>query len=294
MSSPPVPRQEMAPLTRILFFPGQVRKSTGGWVTLGQDQDEVGGGYQSLQSYMGQLARLRLWGRLLSAEEISDVAACDSTPDTDAVLTWPGKEEWQLNHTVKVLEVPRLDICSKKGPYYVFVSPRMPLLSARRLCIAMGSDIAVPSSAQETSNILTLAKVVESDCPGAINEPFLWLGATDEVQEGQWVDDQGRLLTYTNWHSSQPNGGSSENFLVMMRSGLWQDLEVFTSVCCAACKTNDGRPLLVRVRGLCPGFPHDLRYIHDGYNLSKPAFRGFTNSRISWDGDRWRLSHPSR
>lgn len=254
----------------------------------------MGGGYQGIQSYMGQLARLRLWGRLLSAEEITGVATCETTPDTDALLTWPGKLDWQLNHTVRMLEVPKLDICNKKGPYYILISPKMPFLSARRLCIAMGAGVVVPLSAQENNDILTLVDVVDPDCPRAVNDAFMWLGATDKVQEGQWVDDEGHRLTYTNWYSTQPNGGTRENSLVMTRSGFWQDLEQYTTQCCAVCKTRDDRPHIMHVRGLCPEFPHDLRYIHDGYTLSKPSFRGFSASRISWVGDRWRLSHPSR
>ena len=113
------------------------------------------------------------------------MAACDTTLDLDALLTWPAEEAWQMNYTARVQEVPRQDICREKGPYLAFLSPKMSLPRARRLCIAMGSVIAIPSSPEETQNILDLAKVAESSCPGALNDPFLWLGASDEVQEGQ-------------------------------------------------------------------------------------------------------------
>ena len=51
-----------------------------GGLLLGQDQDSVGGGFQSVQAFSGTLDEVRLYTRVLSAAEIADLAEADTTP----------------------------------------------------------------------------------------------------------------------------------------------------------------------------------------------------------------------
>ena len=55
---------------------------------------------------------------------------------------------------------------------------------------------------------------------------YYWIGINDSNEEGKWVFDQsGEEVTYTNWYSDQPNGGTSENCAsVESFSGLWFDV----------------------------------------------------------------------
>ena len=50
----------------------------------------------------------------------------------------------------------------------------------------------------------------------------MWLDYSDQVQEGKWVDHNGKEEVYINWAErpeSQPNGGNNENYAVLnMRS----------------------------------------------------------------------------
>lgn len=265
-----------------------------GWVVLGQDQDYLGGGYQKDQSFYGLVARLRLWGRALSPTVVARVARCEDHRDQDEILRWPSAKAWQLNHTARVVDIPREDICREKVPYLALLSPRMSFLTARRLCIAMGSVIATPTSYRENGALLDLARKVDPSCFGELDEPFLWLGATDHTQEGRWVDETTRVLFYANWKSGQPNGGKMENQAVMTGHGTWMDLRPPVYSYCAACRTRGDRPLVVLVKGLCSGLPHDTRYVQKGHFLAKPFFRGFTTSSISWNGSLWLASHPER
>ncbi|MCA8882209.1 MAG: hypothetical protein KDA50_00400 [Rhodobacteraceae bacterium] len=63
------------------------------------------------------------------------------------------------------------------------------------------------------------------------NSAQLWIGATDEVTEGQWVWDggpeAGQLLsaTYSNWSAGEPNNAGGEDYAVGWWSGdRWNDL----------------------------------------------------------------------
>ncbi|XP_045137841.1 uncharacterized protein LOC123520045 [Portunus trituberculatus] len=207
------------------------------------------------------------------------------------MFMWPSPRVWTLNHTAQILQVPRLDICRPKGPFLTLLSAKMSLRLAQRLCTAAASDVVIPTSQNETETILSLTLEAGSSCSGRPNEPLMWLGASDEDTEGRWVDEEGRLLSYENWMEGQPNGMTLENRAVMTNAGTWMDLHTRNYQYCAVCSTKNGRPLLLRVRGLCSSLQHDTRYIQEGHVLAKPFFRGFTVSNISWSGTKWLAQH---
>ena len=47
---------------------------TEGIITIGQDQDSLGGGFDTSQSYTGELTDLNIWDRVLNATEISSLS----------------------------------------------------------------------------------------------------------------------------------------------------------------------------------------------------------------------------
>lgn len=51
----------------------------------------------------------------------------------------------------------------------------------------------------------------------------IWIGLTDEVQEGsfQWLD--GSPLNYTNWNAGEPNNSGNEDYAVLLAGGKWND-----------------------------------------------------------------------
>lgn len=56
----------------------------------------------------------------------------------------------------------------------------------------------------------------------------LWIGFTDDLQEGLWTWTSGDQITFLNWDSGQPNGGPSQNHAAMLPSGtpsasFWAD-----------------------------------------------------------------------
>ena len=56
---------------------------------------------------------------------------------------------------------------------------------------------------------------------------YLHIGLNDMAVEGQWEWISGAPSTYTNWHPSEPQGGTSENMVAMSNGyagGLWADI----------------------------------------------------------------------
>lgn len=60
-------------------------------------------------------------------------------------------------------------------------------------------------------------------------EGGVWVGLIDEINEGSFEWITGEPLTYTDWGSSEPNGGSNENYVETVCLGCgsiagWNDL----------------------------------------------------------------------
>ncbi|CAH1240008.1 SVEP1 [Branchiostoma lanceolatum] len=60
----------------------------GGTIVLGQDQDEILGGFDSKESFKGELSRLNVWDHVLTEAQIS-VMAEHCTDDSGNVRAWP-------------------------------------------------------------------------------------------------------------------------------------------------------------------------------------------------------------
>ena len=53
----------------------------------------------------------------------------------------------------------------------------------------------------------------------------VWLGGSDADNEGSWAWVTGEEWSYQSWNSSEPNGGTNENYLIIWTSdGNWNDI----------------------------------------------------------------------
>ena len=51
-----------------------------------------------------------------------------------------------------------------------------------------------------------------------------WLGGNDIDVEGEWRwVTSGDLVTWTTWGDTEPNGGTSENCVILYPAGDWND-----------------------------------------------------------------------
>ena len=60
----------------------------GGIVVVGQDQDELGGGFESKESWFGEVSGLNVWGEVRSDTDIkAEFQECHVT--TGSIIGWP-------------------------------------------------------------------------------------------------------------------------------------------------------------------------------------------------------------
>jgi hypothetical protein len=86
-----------------------------GLITLGQETDTLGGGYDLYESYSGQITEFQVWNYVLNSEDIETLFECNST-NTGAAVIWeyPITKNWIVRH-VEILDTfEKPDFCSKQ------------------------------------------------------------------------------------------------------------------------------------------------------------------------------------
>ena len=108
----------------------------GGAFILGQDQDEVGGGFEKQQSLSGEISMLNIWDRLLTDLEVSRMAKCYDAPFGN-VLNW-NNTEWTAS-MVNKQPTETSDFCSELPPKnYQMFPERRSLEAGQQLCVKVG------------------------------------------------------------------------------------------------------------------------------------------------------------
>ena len=110
------------------------------------------------------------------------------------------------------------------GKYYKFFKKWMTWREARKECERMGGHLVIVRNAEQNKFLRSLVRGSGIDAA--------WLGATDQVTEGQWIWLDGTEMDYNAWDVdwNQPDNrsredGRAENFviLVVSREGRWLD-----------------------------------------------------------------------
>ena len=105
------------------------------------------------------------------------------------------------------------------GKIVKFYKASLPYKVAQRFCEENGGSL-VKIDSQEKNDAIA-KKVAE------IDEWTFFIGATDEKEEGTFVWQDGRPLTYRNWAANEPNNDTicgEEDYVQMYRDGTWNDL----------------------------------------------------------------------
>lgn len=115
--------------------------------------------------------------------------------------------------------VPKKGAQQFKGHWYKVFPDKLTWQQAKAKCEEMGGHLVVVHDANEEAFIKNLAANA-----GLGN---VWLGASDQAQEGRWVWVDGTPLNYANWGPSQPNNKDNEEHYLSLRVpvSLWWDLK---------------------------------------------------------------------
>lgn len=100
------------------------------------------------------------------------------------------------------------------GHAYAVFTQNVPWPAAKQWCEEMGGHLAVIESAAE-QNFLA----------GYVGGAHVWIGLTDEDENGVWRWVDGTLPRYTAWHAGEPSGWDNEDHAVLWQGGQWADAD---------------------------------------------------------------------
>lgn len=243
-------------------------------LVLGQEQDLLAGGYDVVQIFRGHMAEVNLWNRSLTQGEVEDMASC-RTASYGNIFSSDRDDVEVLGATWESRDLSSL--CEKTEEFVIF--PEMRYLSeSRQVCQRFGYEVFGPRTKQSNERLFKESLQFTKSCSSNYH---LWLGLTDEEEEGVWrtfIDHDPVSDTY--FEGIEPNGKRGENCLLMFRpNGKWVDTKCSLAwPACTPCEKMEGVPL--RLRGLCYEKQEESYYEVLGYRNGKPYFHGFYGNMI--------------
>ena len=116
------------------------------------------------------------------------------------------------------VEPPKDAVPFRGSHYKAFLDTNSTWWEAKFACDDIGGELVVISSVQENEFVRRLAK-----------DHLVWLGGTDEFEEGKWTWDNGEPFKFKHWGKEQPAGSNGFNFLVLDgKLGKWADTTDFS------------------------------------------------------------------
>lgn len=117
------------------------------------------------------------------------------------------------------------DAVELNGAFYKIYPEVLTWAEAQKKCRRLGGMLACPSTPEENAFLVKLAASrAEIDA--------VWIGATDQAKEGEWIRTDNQQLSWANWGPQQPNNKNGvENYAVLITKhaknpslvGKWSD-----------------------------------------------------------------------
>ncbi|XP_068220335.1 uncharacterized protein [Palaemon carinicauda] len=254
---------------------------------IGQEQDELGGGFQRDQSFCGEITQLNFWSRELDETTIQRMAECSDLDEGNA-LPWTEKS-WKISGDVTWVTYKQDDICSNSKRRLAVFPDHFTLARAIHICEVFGGIVAVPENEKENEWLFSSSKDDAPYCSKNVGASYLWLGADDTQEEGVWryLEKNETLPWPGNWRGDGPNGGKVENCMVMQAGSFpsaWSDIACLDSYeFCVPCEFEELAVLYLKGPSVCPGSPFNLEYFLGEKRGGRPSLIGFFHSDIYWD-----------
>ncbi|XP_066949395.1 uncharacterized protein [Macrobrachium rosenbergii] len=239
----------------------------GGQLFIGQEQDNLGGGFNEFQSLRGSIADLRIYGKKLETEKMRRYTSCQSFGSTqEPLLDFRNISTKFEVSEVEIEDVNGTALCVKKKQFdFIFPESRL-FDEAELLCRTLGGRMKVPVNRHDNKELYELASLYSSSCAHG-NVDTLWLGVRgNETDQSFYNTFTKKKVTYINF---EKNGGrpieepetciafKGSKDIVETARGAWLSKEC-NQERCVAC--HFPRLPFVRIRGLCGKSEFDRHY----------------------------------
>ena len=120
----------------------------------GQEPDEMRGGFDPFQAFIGDLAEFHLWNYVLSEKEILDIAQCNNFKQGN-VVAWD-REKIRIQNAL-THNIHDEKLCCKEQKRFVIFPNKENFLGAKRTCMMHGGRLAIPKSQIVVRNLKLLS-----------------------------------------------------------------------------------------------------------------------------------------
>jgi len=116
------------------------------------------------------------------------------------------------------VEPPKDSVPFRGNHYKAFLDTNSTWWEAKFACEDLGGALVVVATPQENEFIRRMVK-----------GKLIWLGGSDEFEEGKWTWDNGEKFVFKHWDAKQPSATQGYNFLVLNGlTGKWKDTTDFS------------------------------------------------------------------
>ena len=263
----------------------------------GQEPDIMRGKYDKKEAYLGNLAELNIWNRILSTPEVLQMASCKNVLKGN-VISWT-KSDIRL-YNVNVADVSDISyLCTEQNQYVIFPQ-KLRYPEAKEMCAIHGGSLALPKSATENKAIIDIIFKHKDKCvddKSGDEGNAVWIGAKKTRHKWYAIDtNNGKkdVLNYTNVKTTTSTPSSECAYL--QNDGSWLDASfacVKVSLCTVCLIVN--QPVLT-IKGVCNIGDIDWNYYistDDKNQINK--YEGYKKTNILFhdESQSWNISIKS-
>lgn len=250
-----------------------------GTLILGQEQDEIGGGFIINEAFRGYLSQVNIWSSILTDDSVSNIANCGENMMGDVFSSDYDNPEI---FNVTIQDFLLTELCDQKEISFV-VPTSLTFYDSSKMCYAFGTTTFAPRNKEQNIRLQNYSKLYENNCPSSF-----WVGINDEIKEGVWITDDNETLEYTNFDIIDPVNTERNCAVVISATGRWLNERCDFYERCFAC--NNTYTGVLSLRGLC--FQSQMQSYGDvRENINtKPYFHGWYGHIIIFnDFNQWNL-----
>ena len=196
--------------------------STDSSFVFGQEQDELGGGYEKYEAFIGDLTEFNLWNFTLEKSDIRKMSNCSKMLKGNVI-------DWNLSNLVfnkavlSNLSDPKI-LCERPYEYAIFTE-KLRYPEAKETCEVHGGILAIPKSKEQSEKLLKIVGEHKKTClvdDVSKEAKAFWIGAAKI--DHKWFEVPSTIypparLTYKNLlqNHSSPNSGC----MYLRNDGAW-------------------------------------------------------------------------